>query len=65
MFSPKGHPSKIIACPDKKDCQNFVMDIQNIKDELGYEPEYDYIAYLEDYKKEMELNRFVKNEEEH
>jgi len=60
VFSPKDKPSKIIECPEKKDCDDFVMDIQNIKDELGYEPEYDYIGYLEDYKKEMKLNRFVK-----
>lgn len=60
VFSPKDKPSKIIECPEKKDCDDFVMDIENIKEELGYEPQYDYIAYLEDYKKEMELNRFTK-----
>lgn len=60
VFSPKENPSKIIECPEKKDCDDFVMDITNAKEELGYEPEYDYIAYLEDYKKEMELNRFTK-----
>ncbi len=60
VFSPKNKQSKIIECPNKKDCDDFVMDIQNIKDDLGYEPEYTYIKYLEDYKKEMELNRFVK-----
>ena len=60
VFSPKDKPSKIIECPDKKDCDDFVMDIENIKEELGYEPQYDYISYLEDYKKEMELNRFTK-----
>jgi len=60
VFSPKENPSKIIACPDKKDCDDFVMDITNIKEELGYEPEYDYIKYLEDYKKEMERNRFIR-----
>lgn len=60
VFSPKEHPSKIIPCPDKRDCDDFVMDITNIKEELGYEPEYDYIKYLEDYKQEMEKNKFVK-----
>lgn len=60
VFSPKENPSEIIECPEKKDCDDFVMDITNAKKELGYEPEYDYIAYLEDYKKEMELNRFTK-----
>ncbi|MBQ6486473.1 NAD(P)-dependent oxidoreductase [Candidatus Saccharibacteria bacterium] len=60
VFSPKDKPSKIIECPDKKDCDDFVMDIENIKKDLGYEPEYTYIKYLEDYKKEMERNRFIK-----
>ena len=52
VFSPKDNPSKIIECPDKRDCDDFVMDIENIKTELGYVPEYTYIKYLEDYKKE-------------
>ena len=56
VFSPKDNPSKIIECPEKKDCDDFVMDISNIKEDLGYEPEYDYISYLEDYKKEMDAN---------
>ena len=60
VFSTKDKMSKIIECPAKRDCDDFVMDIQNAKDDLGYEPQYDYIAYLEDYKKEMELNRFIK-----
>lgn len=60
VFSPKDKPSKIIECPEKKDCDDFVMDIENIKEELGYKPQYDYISYLEDYKKEMKLNRFIK-----
>ena len=60
VFSSKEKRSKIIYCPDKKDCDDFVMDISNIIDDLGYEPEYNYIKYLEDYKKERELNRFEK-----
>ena len=60
VFSPKDNPSKIIYCPEKRDCDDFVMDISNIKKDLGYKPEYDYISYLEDYKKEMQLERFNK-----
>ena len=60
VFSPKDKPSKIIECPEKKDCDDFVMDIENAKKELGYEPKYDYISYLEDYKKEMKKNKFRK-----
>jgi len=63
VFSPKDNKSIIISCPDKKDCDDFVMDILNAQKELGYVPEYTYIKYLEDYKKEMELNRFNKKGE--
>ena len=60
VFSPKDKKSKIIKCPEKKDCDDFVMDISNIKSDLNYEPKYTYIKYLEDYKKEMNSNKFVK-----
>ena len=63
VFSPKNKPSKIIECPEKRDCDDFVMDIENAKEELGYEPKYNYLEYLKDYKKEMELNRFVKKDD--
>ncbi|MGN1327195.1 MAG: NAD-dependent epimerase/dehydratase family protein [Clostridia bacterium] len=63
VFSPKDNISKIIECPEKRDCDDFVMDIENAKKELGYEPKYDYIAYLQDYKKEMEANKFLKIKE--
>ena len=59
VFSPEGKPSRIIERPEKPTFTSFVMDIENARAELGYEPEYDYIAYLEDYKKEMGRNRFA------
>lgn len=31
---------------------------------LGYKPEFSYIRYLEDYKKEQKLNRFAELLEE-
>ena len=58
VFSPEGHKSEIIAKPEGAGFVSFVMDIQNAREELGYEPEYTYIKYLEDYKKEQELKRF-------
>ena len=58
VFSPIEHPSKIIEVPEKPSFVSFVMDIENAKIELGYSPEFDYLSYLEDYKKERELNRF-------
>ncbi|MBR0133679.1 NAD(P)-dependent oxidoreductase [Candidatus Saccharibacteria bacterium] len=57
VFSPKGHPSEIVYRPEKPSCDQFVMDISNIKSELGYTPKYDYISYLKDYKKEMEKDQ--------
>lgn len=34
------------------------MDIDNAKVDLGYKPEYTYLKYLKDYKKEQGLKRF-------
>lgn len=58
IFCPEGKRSKIIECPEKPSFVSFVMDIDNAKEELGYVPEYPYLEYLKDYKKEMELKRF-------
>ncbi len=58
VFSPESAPSKIVERPEKPSFTSFVMDIENAKTELGYVPEYDYIKYLQDYKREMEENRF-------
>lgn len=56
VFSPQGKKSKIIYCPEKPNSREFIMDITNAKEELGYEPKYSYIDYLRDFKKEMEKN---------
>lgn len=58
VFSPADHKSELIFCPDKKDSANYWMDIEKTKRVLGYEPKYDCRGYLEDYKKEMAINRF-------
>ena len=59
VFSPKDNPSTIVYCPEKK-CGGFcVMDIENAKLDLGYEPKYNCKALFEEYKKEMALNRFA------
>lgn len=58
VFSPKDHPSEIIYCPEKPAGGGFLMDVENAKEELGYEPKYDCLKLFEDYKKEMEINRF-------
>lgn len=57
VFSPKKAPSSIVLCPDKPDCANFLMDIRNAQQQLGYRPKYDCRAFLEDYKIEMNRRR--------
>lgn len=58
VFSPDDHKSEIIEKPDGAGFTSFVMDIENAKRELRYNPEYTYLKYLEDYKKEQEIKRF-------
>ena len=58
VFAPNPKESRIIEVPEGASFTSFVMDIDNAKEELGYEPEYTYIKYLEDYKKEREEKRF-------
>lgn len=58
VFSPQGQKSKIIYRPDMPNAKAFIHDISKTKEELGYEPQYDYRKGLEDFKTEMELNRF-------
>ena len=58
VFGTEGNKSKIVYRPDKPDGRDFVQDISKNIRELGYAPKYDYRAYLEDYKKEMNANRF-------
>lgn len=59
VFSQDDKKSKIVHYPDKPNSREFIMDIENARKELGYEPEYYYLDYLRDFKKEMELNRFA------
>lgn len=46
--------SEIVMCPDKPNAPQYIMDITPAQEELGYEPQYDYISMLKDIKKEME-----------
>lgn len=56
----KDKRSNIVYRPDKPDARQFVHDIAKTTRELGYEPLYDYVSLLEDYKKEMDQQRFRK-----
>lgn len=58
VFSPKEKQSEIILRPDKPDSISYIMDVTKTIEELGYNPEYDYISYLQDMKQEMELEPF-------
>lgn len=58
VFSPKDSKSKIIYRPEMPYGGGFLMDIENAKDELGYEPKYSCRDLFEDYKHEMDLKRF-------
>lgn len=58
VFSPVNLKSQIIYKPEESSFTSFVMDIDNAKRDLGYEPEYTYLKYLEDYKKEQIEKRF-------
>lgn len=60
VFSPKDKPSPIIYCPEKKNSGGSLMDVTNAIEDLGYEPKFDCKKLLEDYKKEMEIDRFGK-----
>ncbi len=61
VFCPPDRKSRIIYCPDKRSCDNFIMDIENARQELGYEPQYGYLQYLNDFKSEMQNTDRFKN----
>ena len=58
VFSPKNNPSPITYAPEKPCGGGHLLDVENAKLELGYEPVYDVHKLFEDFKQEMELNRF-------
>lgn len=54
----EGKRSNKVYCPEKPDALFNHLDISKTVDELGYAPQYDYVGWLIDFKKEEELNRF-------
>lgn len=54
VFGEEGRKSEIVLRPDMPNAPQYIMDIQPAIDELGYEPKYDYISMLKDFKDEME-----------
>ena len=60
VFSPEDNKSKIIYCPEKKDTQQFTLDIRKTINELGYEPKDSWKDYLIYFKESMKKNTFEK-----
>lgn len=59
IFSPADHHSQISYEPNMPDTTEYIFDISKTVRNLGYMPKYDYVAYLLDFKKEMEEDRFA------
>lgn len=57
-----GHNNQIEFCPDKPNAPQYIMDITPARLELGYEPHFDYLSGLKDFKAEMESNRLYKED---
>lgn len=58
VFCPVGKRSNIIFCPDKPVGGGSLMNVENAKSELGYKPQYDCMKLFQEFKKEMEVDRF-------
>lgn len=54
VFCPKEKISDVIYCPEKKDCTQYVLDIQKTIDVLGYSPKFSWVDYLTNLKWHME-----------
>ena len=59
VFSSPENKSEIVYRPEKMVSGGFLMDVQNAKEELGYEPQYSFRDLMEDYKKEMHIKRYA------
>lgn len=50
--------SRILFAPEKPNAPQYIMCVDEAKEQLGYEPKYDYISMLKDIKIEKEKKRF-------
>lgn len=53
VFSPIGAKSQIIYKPDMPSSPQFILDVSKTIADVGFNPQYDYMAYLHDFRKEM------------
>lgn len=58
IFGSEGKKSKLVYCPEKPNARQYDIDITKTIRELGYKSDFSYKEYLEDFKLEMQLNRF-------
>ena len=58
VFSSPNSRSNIIYKPEKPNARQFIHDISKAKKELGYEPKYNYIDLLKDFKLNMQNNPY-------
>lgn len=54
----EGKKSHKVYCPEKPDALFNHLDISKTVEELGYDPQYDYLGWLRDFKEEERINRF-------
>lgn len=57
VFGENGK-SNILFAPEKRNAPEYIMCIDEARNELGYEPKYSFVEMLKDMKKEREMNRF-------
>ncbi len=60
VFAPKGKKINVTYDPTKPNGTQFVLDYSKTTKELGYQPKYTWKSYLQEFKKEMEVQRFAK-----
>ena len=58
VFNPEDKKSRIVYCPEKPSQTSYLYNISNACEDLGYEPNYNYLQMLEDMQREMTGHRF-------
>lgn len=58
VFHTKNGKSPIVLKPEMPNARQFIHDISKTQNELGYDPEYDYLKLLNAFKREMATERF-------
>ena len=59
VFCPVDVKSEIICLQDKPAGGGVLMDVLNAKEELGYQPVFDVHKLFEEFRKEMQVDRFL------